>query len=180
MVADLKLGTRYPLIREFKSEDLYGLYQRINTDFGGHQAFAQSLGLIANRPREWDKESAGKAILELSRKLDLGSQYPTQRQFYKNGLGDLEHRVYQMPGGHAAMAESLGLSRKNRVWNEQTAEEEITRMISKLELGERYPTHPQFRAQGVGGLYHSIERWPGGHAALAAKMGLKRSKRRTS
>jgi len=171
LVADLSLGTTYPTRRQFQDGGLGGLISAIDQQFGGHRAFADRLGLSMVR-RIWPRPVAEQTVLELIAKLNLGSTYPTARQFFENDLYGLHDAITKLFGGQRAFAESLGLTPKRHgKWTPQEARREVLRLVSSLELGSRYPTREQFGQNGLLSLNDSIRRF-GGHEKLAKELGL--------
>jgi hypothetical protein len=105
LVAKLNREPRYPTAHEMRRYGPSGLEYAARS-FGGNRARAARLGLSL-RPR-WDQETAATAVSALVERLALDG-YPTPQQFREAHATGLYRAIAKRLGGHAAMAEFLGL-----------------------------------------------------------------------
>ena len=100
---------RYPTVREFQSNGLYGPYQLL---LNGEEVAgaAANLGLQRVVPRRWRADELRSEVRRLAR--DLGTErYPTLKQFSEHGLGGVYQAIDRQPGGHVKFAADCAMPR---------------------------------------------------------------------
>jgi hypothetical protein len=163
--------THYPTPKEFRDAVQSGLFHAITTHFTGHKAFARRLALDSPQ-NEWTSSKVDDAIVEFVGELDCAPRYPTDREVRRYGPSGLDYAARRF-GGNRARAARLGLLLRPR-WDPETAAAAVRDLVERLSL-ESYPTQRQFVEARASGLYRAIANRLGGHQAMAARLGLKRS-----
>ena len=171
---------RYPTVREFQSNGLYGPYQTIAHRRGGHEHFSALVGLPRVMPRQWRADELRREVRRLAR--DLGTKrYPTQKQFIAHGLGGVYQAIDRQPGGHVKFAADCAMPRatsRGQWMNREQLRSAVTALVEELGL-QRYPTRSEFVEAGLNGAYQRIGLTPGGHEVFSQSLGLKRLARPT-
>jgi len=178
LVAKLNLGSQYPTCAQFVENEMKTLYNVIWRCLGGHRHLSQRLNLAMTN-RSWELQDAEDAVRQLVTDLDLDSAYPTQAQFFENGLGGLENTILRRFGGHSAFARRLGLhGRRRATWDRESAEAAVLQLSAQLCLDAGcYPTFTQFKENGMSGLYQAIQTSLGGHRSFSEGLGLVRKRK---
>jgi hypothetical protein len=175
---DLGLGDTYPTYQQFKETGNSGLYAFVlRTQPGGHRTFATSLQLKMLQPPPRTASSAREeAITFLAERGSDSLVFPGKQEFIDAGLNGLSQFIQnKLPGGHRAFAASLGMSMSRELWNVDKAEEQVRRLNTNLDLGDRYPLWRHFNDAELDGLFQFIhDKIPGGHPHLASALGLNR------
>lgn len=166
---------RYPTPKEFTAAGQSGLFQAITNRFGGHKAFARELGLASPR-NEWTSGRVDIGISTVVATVASGTRYPTEKEMRQHGPAGLAE-ASRLFGGSRARAARLGLRMTRQRWDPDTAAAAVRSVVATLSLA-RYPTRKQFLELGRSGLYCAIADHLGGHEAMAARLGLARTKRR--
>jgi hypothetical protein len=99
----------------------------------------------------WTAETAREEGRPLASRLQLGSAYPTRRQFAHSGLSGLDPAIERRLGRHRAIAATLGLVMPIPA----AAERAVCRFVATHGL-KRYPTPKEFADADQTGLFHAI------------------------
>jgi|SRR5579859_1505016 len=108
-----------------------------------------------------------------------GGQMPTQRQLMKASRFDLLGAI-QLHGGIVVVRERLGfqpVKKPRGYWQDfSNLERELRAFLAEQSLGDCLPGQKVFLAHGRSSLFNAMMCWHGGAAAVAKRLGLRRTR----
>ena len=160
--------------------------QGISRHHRGYKAVAAALGLIpgSNPPfvepiacwREWEGVLA--EMPAVSKACGVPGWMPTQLQLVANGYSSLANAIYKQYGGLYKFAARLGfpMQHKRAVANHfrdpPTLHAALLEVVAEHGTANTMPTHSLLVAHGRCDLLGAINRYHGGVAAVAGRLGL--------